>query len=295
MVNEVENAASSAINAVENVVENAVSTNMLSSDGDDTSSSSYQPKSEKLPDDFDYFAPPDPMLKMVVYSKPLPNPDFIFHNKLPKSGSSTMNQLLNQLKKKNPFSYVKLWPSDIPGDGFEKEGPFINHFKGVLTNVTLKPLVLLKHHFPFNFEPHGIRNPTYINVIRDPATWFQSHYYFERFGWQRAGGSRGGKDMNDEELNMTIDQCVQTQHKTCMYPVWKYVEFFCGNDPRCRDRGRTEEAKRVAVEMAKKRVVDEFYVIGVLEQFEDTLALFDKMLPSIYADAPAVYATPCKY
>ena len=98
--------------------------------------------------------------------------------------------------------------------------------------------------------------------------------------------------MTDAELHMTIDECVNTKNKACVYPVWKYIEFFCGNDPRCRDRGRTDASKKIALEMAKKRVVDEFFVIGVLEQFEDTLKLFDKMLPSVYATAPEVYNTP---
>ena len=63
--------------------------------------SSYAPKNEKLPDQFDYYAPIPMDLKTLDYSRLLPNPDFFFHNKLPKSGSSTMNQLLNQLRKHN--------------------------------------------------------------------------------------------------------------------------------------------------------------------------------------------------
>ena len=71
--------------------------------------SSYAPKNEKLPDQFDYYAPVPSDLKILDYSRLLPNPDFFFHNKLPKSGSSTMNQLLNQLRKHNTKSFENLF------------------------------------------------------------------------------------------------------------------------------------------------------------------------------------------
>ena len=45
--------------------------------------------------------------------------------------------------------------------------------------------MLLKHHFYFDFRNHGLRQPTMINVIRDPVDWFVSQYYFRRFGWNR--------------------------------------------------------------------------------------------------------------
>lgn len=41
--------------------------------------------------------------------------------------------------------------------------------------------------------PGGIRDATYINVLRNPIDWFVSHYYFERFGWQRKADARGFK------------------------------------------------------------------------------------------------------
>ena len=36
-------------------------------------------------------------------------------------------------------------------------------------NMTTHPLVLLKHHYPFDFQKHGVKQPTLINVIRDPG------------------------------------------------------------------------------------------------------------------------------
>lgn len=253
----------------------------------------YEPKNEKLSDDFDYFAPPDPRLEGIRLDLPPPNPDFVFHNKLPKSGSSTMNQMLNQLRKHNPFTFLKLNPTEIPGDSFDVEAPFINHFKTIINNVTQTPLVLLKHHFPFDFTKHGIKNPTFINVIRHPATWFQSHYYFERYGWQRSQANR--KAMSEKDKHMNINECAKMQHNSCVQPVWKYIEFFCGNARACKDRGKATPQKAVALEMAKRSVLERFTVVGVLEQFDDTLMLFEEIMPGIFRGAHKLYHTKRKY
>ena len=87
------------------------------------------------------------------------------------------------------------------GDGLTAEGPLVNFVKN---NVTSWPFLLLKHHLPMDFEKYNIQQPTYINVIRDPADWFQSHYYFERFGWTRKEDDRGsfiGSDEDKQRVN----------------------------------------------------------------------------------------------
>ena len=38
----------------------------------------------------------------------IPNPTFIFHNKLPKSGSTTMNDIMKLLSTRNHFYYKKM-------------------------------------------------------------------------------------------------------------------------------------------------------------------------------------------
>ncbi len=40
----------------------------------------------------------------------LPNPDFVYHNKLPKCGSTTMHAILGVLSRWNSFRYLKLEP-----------------------------------------------------------------------------------------------------------------------------------------------------------------------------------------
>ena len=192
----------------------------------------------------------------------------IFHNKLPKSGSSTMNNLLKVLSKSNQFAYKKIEPTDLPNDLMSEESPVINWIKA---NATGQPFVLLKHHFPFDFTKHSLEQPTYINVIRDPIDWFQSHYYFERFGWEQVNGARHFKG-TEEDKNMIIDDCVKNKHKQCVNVPWRYMEYFCGNGPECNPTTSGKPAQ--VAETTKLRMMTTFYVIGVLEQWENTLDLF---------------------
>ena len=41
----------------------------------------------------------------------------------------------------------------------------------------------MKHHVYMDFTPFHIKQPTFINVARDPVSLFASKFYFERFEW----------------------------------------------------------------------------------------------------------------
>ena len=55
------------------------------------------------------------------------------------------------------------------------------------------------------------------------------------------------------------------------------------------------DVKRQVLEIVKRRVVKDYFIIGILEQFEDTLALFEIMLPMFYKGATDAWKSDCKY
>lgn len=231
-----------------------------------------------------------PRLDELDYNRQPESQHFVFHNKLPKSGSSTMNGLLKALAKKNIFNFEKLEPVDIPGDKFDLETPLVKYLK-----MNLKPpYFLLKHHYFFNFSkydlPEGIREATYVNVMRNPVDWFASHYYFSRFGWNRKASGRSF-DGSDADRDRTVDECVKIRHPECVHPQWKYIEFICGTSPLCQTARLSTVGMQRAVLLAKRNVAFRFHMVGILEQFEDTLKLFEKMLPSFYEGALDLYHT----
>jgi len=232
----------------------------------------------------------EPSLAEIDYTRPPDSLRFIFHNKLPKSGSSTMNGLLRQLARRNGFNYQKLEPVDVNGDRFDLEKPLMNY----LQQHFRPPYFLLKHHFFFNMARYnltGVIEPTYVNVIRDPLDWFVSHYYFERFGWARKKTDRNFKG-SEEDLKRTVDECVMQRHFECLHPTHKYLEFICGTSTLCQTSRLSTTGLIRAVLMAKHNIATKFFMVGILEQFDETVLLFEKMLPSYYDGAWNLYNTP---
>ena len=237
----------------------------------------------------------DNFIKIWNTNGKLPNPKFIFHNKMPKCGSSTMNNILMELAKLNQnFYFQKLDPHAIENDSLTSTKPLANYLKSnpnFINKNESYPFVILKHHFPIDDfkSKYDIDQPTYINVIRNPIDWFQSHYYFERFGWERLkasdGNGRNSFQGNEKERDMTIDECVLKKHDTCKSVHWNYIDFLCGNSDPCNTKG----SEKLAVEHAKHKLLTFYYVVGILEQWDDTLNLFEKMMPNVYKDVQKVW------
>ena len=62
---------------------------------------------------------------------------------------------------------------------------------------------------------------------------------------------------------------------------WKYNQFLCGNAPVCT--GHSPAEKQKAAEIAKHNIANNFFLVGILEQFIDTLHVFEKLMPSYYS------------
>ena len=92
----------------------------------------------------------------------------------------------------------------------------------------------------------------------------------------------------------TIDDCVAIGHAQCKDITWKYIEFFCGNAYPCQSRGVPESTVKQGMEKAMHNVEKNFFVVGVLEQFDDTLHLFEKLLPRFFNGATEVYHSDSK-
>ena len=70
----------------------------------------------------------------------LPNPKFIFHNKLPKCGSTVMNDIVKLLAKQNGFTYTKM---DAEKMGFDEQKKLVVWLK---QNYN-ESFFLMQHHY----------------------------------------------------------------------------------------------------------------------------------------------------
>ena len=56
----------------------------------------------------------------------------------------------------------------------------------------------------------------------------------------------------------------------------------------------SDELKQKANELAKNQVLRQFFMIGILEQFVDTLQIFQRMLPAYYSGVIDIWNSDCK-
>ena len=75
--------------------------------------------------------------------------------------------------------------------------------------------------------------PTYINVIREPTSWFTSRYYFKRFGWSNNNNQRS--EMSETDRTRSIDECILNEFDECTAMAYQsYLAYFCGCDDICK-------------------------------------------------------------
>ena len=94
--------------------------------------------------DWDYEEELDERIKEHEIDRSIPNANFIFHNKLPKSGSTTMHDILRELSQKNLFYYKKMDSSNM---NFDDDASLTEYIKENMK----KPFFYMQHHFFTNF------------------------------------------------------------------------------------------------------------------------------------------------
>ena len=92
---------------------------------------------------------------------------------------------------------------------------------------------------------------------------FQNNFFvFSRNGWERKPDYRGKEcqEMNEHDLQMTLEECVRAKRPECKTPDIEYIEFICGNQEICKANQQNYQKKRLALEMAKIRLLKEYYI-----------------------------------
>jgi len=134
------------------------------------------------------------ILNQPPMNSPPPNRNFVFHNKVPKCGGTSLKYILYVLSEDNNFTLDYQPPciqgktgcNKRPEDGTDGEISLAHHLAAKRRDKTGK-FFLLKHHHWMNFTDIGMENPIYMNVVRHPVGRFSSAYYFKRFGFEKMG------------------------------------------------------------------------------------------------------------
>jgi len=201
--------------------------------------------------------------------------EVLIYNRAPKCASIWLTRLLYLLGAGNMNEFTVQSPWE------EGEKPFLTAdgqrvvVKAI--EATKKPLVYIRHQYFIDFEEFNFKRPLYLNMIRDPMKRFESFYYFIRFGNKEGDGADVA--MSDARKYMTIDECVRAHDRECLEPKWQLVPYFCGHDPRCRQRSSW------AVEKAKHNVEKYFAFVGIVEDLEGSLEVLEELLPRYFKNA----------
>ncbi|XP_017137592.1 heparan sulfate 2-O-sulfotransferase pipe-like isoform X2 [Drosophila miranda] len=220
--------------------------------------------------------------------------DVLFFNRVPKTGSMQLIELMRQLGKVHDYE-VEKDPQNggvLPILELPEQSDMIENI------VNLEDGTVFASHVNYlNFTKNEQPRPIYINMVRDPVDRVVSWYYYIRAPWIFVPGRRrSNREMpNPKWVNTEYDQCVLSGEKVCTYIEGSLLEhvgdhrrqtlFFCGHDEfKC-----TPFNSRLALQIAKLNVEREYAVVGTWEHTNETLAVLEAYVPRYFADASKMY------
>lgn len=220
--------------------------------------------------------------KKVVDISPSGDPDrdlLILYNRIPKTGSTSFMNVVYNLHAMNRFSaaYVNVSSRShrwLFADQYQ--------FAKNITRWKERKPAIYHGHFPFlNFIKLGIKQPVYINIVRDPLERLASHYYFLRYG----DTYLPNKIRNKQGDETTFDECVQQRKPEC-HPnkLWLQIPYFCGSDPFCWKPGN-----RAALHRAQRNVLNHYFLVGTTNQLGPFIEILERTLPTIFRGASALF------
>lgn len=218
----------------------------------------------------------------------------VFFNRVTKAGTLTLMQLLRFLSTKNGFTLMR-------DNGFStklREDIMLSYEQQMQLKTIFRsfnsPTVYLKHTGFVDFEQLNSPMPIYINIVRDPLERVNSIFYFRRSPSQADKMKKiypGIPLPSKKYFLQEFKSCVNEHNPECMYieGIRRYdtaqlTEFFCGQDLYCS--GFNTDA---ALRKAKDNVERHYAVVGVLEDFNKTLAVLEHYIPTIFKGSLNIY------
>ncbi|CAH1790901.1 unnamed protein product [Owenia fusiformis] len=214
----------------------------------------------------------------------------VFYNRVPKCGSSTLEHILYYVSNVNNFRYSEC------GD-YRHWRLNNNDYIAFIRSLTVlsRPFVIDRHLFYVKCtdikndvasteRERKLKEPIYINMVRDPVEQAISNYYYDRLD----GMSR--KNFSEKEKKKTIEECLAGASSgqdlaSCGLNMNLYAQWFCGHSDDCLYN------ITYAVETAIYNIDSAYTFIGITEHFELSLKAFEKLLPRYFNGSVAKYQT----
>ena len=211
--------------------------------------------------------PSQPAVDHVLNCSPHSHVKVLFFIRLPKCASTSFVDLLQKLSKQLNF-YLEFNPS---GAYNWNKDETISVAQQISRSRLLKRNLVYARHFYFvDFAKYDIENFTYVTIMRDPIDRVVSSYLYYHFS-----SKKHIQDiLNEQNKEESLSTCVQKEHEGCTHNL--VTKYFCGHDYRCKN-GDTR-----ALETAKKNLVSNFTVVGIVEEMELSIKLMRRVLPQYF-------------
>jgi len=199
----------------------------------------------------------------------------VIYNRVPKTGSTSLMNVLYELYSVNRFRVVQLHVTQFKH--ILTVGDQISFSKNI-SNWSSTPTVYHGHFAYFSPQRVGVNvNPTFINLVRKPLDRLVSHYYFLRYGDDVLVNKIRAKEGD----TTTFDECVNKGQADCdPKKMWIQIPFFCGTAPPCWDPG-----SEWALAQAKNNLVNQYLLVGITEELDNFIEVLEELLPNFFTGA----------
>lgn len=227
----------------------------------------------------------------MTKAKESQNADIVIYNRVPKCASSVMMRLISILHQ--PYAHDFQFENQIePGQAHWFETAVDEEEWALDLALREKPTFVLRHQYFVDLDKY-VNNSRilWLNLVRDPIDQFVSHYYYMRHGFEKSPDGKNKKEwanqnlkhINPETRNLTLDECIEQEYHECVNPVSEYMQFFCGNEERCR------VDKSYALKTAAHNIRYKYYLVGYTDRLHEFLTALHYTLPAWFKGSNYYY------
>lgn len=211
----------------------------------------------------------DPQCKVV-------RPQVLFFIRMPKCASTSFVSLLQSLA--TPLSFQLHFN---PSGAYDWNENTIKKEVGLIKSKSQKGKLLYARHFYYtDFDRYGLTNYTYLTVIREPTARFVSSYIYYHYSSKHYVQ----KMLKPGDKNESLLKCISKGLNGCAHN-W-LTKYFCGHARVCRSGNET------ALAMAKDNMKRHFAAVGLVEDVQLTLKVFERALPGYFTLRSRDYNLP---
>jgi len=195
----------------------------------------------------------------------------LVYNRVPKCASETMLSIIRKMSVRNRFRYRNsriYWKQVLtPKEEIALEAELRrNPSASMLFDRHFYIFDLVKRDQAANFE--------WVNMVREPVSRLVSQFHYLRSArrW-----SKKARKPPPEWFSKSLDRCVEEKDPECLVGSGAQdlqLTYFCGSNIECGD-----PTSRRALQLAMFNLEKRFAVVGVMEEFDTSIALMEALLP----------------